>query len=63
MPFTVCPFCGIATETLHDTQAACIDALRAEIARAQTLLTRSQPVPAIRCPLPDRDPGSETETP
>jgi hypothetical protein len=40
MPFVVCPFCGVASETPHDSQEACIQALRAEIARAQALLTR-----------------------
>ena len=40
MSFTVCPFCGVAGDAPHDTQEACIAALRAEIARAQDLLAR-----------------------
>ena len=45
MSFTVCPFCGVASETPHDTQETCIAALRAEIERAQALLTRVTPKP------------------
>lgn len=36
----VCPFCGLATELLHETQAACIDALHAEISRVREMVGR-----------------------
>lgn len=34
----VCPFCGVDSETPHDTQEACIEALRAEILRVRGVL-------------------------
>jgi pyruvate/2-oxoglutarate/acetoin dehydrogenase E1 component len=60
MPFTVCPFCGVASEIPHDTQESCISALRAEIARAQSLLTRAAP-PANAEPPRNQDPGTVSE--
>jgi hypothetical protein len=33
-----CPFCGVATETPHETQEGCIEALHAEIARMKGIL-------------------------
>ena len=60
VPFALCPFCGIASETPHDTQAACIEALRTEISRTQAMLTRSTPLSGTRCPVPDKTPEPET---
>jgi hypothetical protein len=34
----ICPFCGMASDIAHDTQAACIEALRAEVARTRQIL-------------------------
>jgi hypothetical protein len=33
-----CPFCGVATDTPHETQEGCISALNAEIARMRAIL-------------------------
>jgi hypothetical protein len=52
VPFALCPFCGIASDAPHDTQEACLDALRAEISRTQSLLTRSTPVSGTPFPVP-----------
>jgi hypothetical protein len=34
----VCPFCGLASEVPHETQAACIEALQAEISRVREIV-------------------------
>ena len=34
----VCPFCGVVTESPHETQQGCLDALHAEIARLRAVL-------------------------
>jgi hypothetical protein len=42
-----CPFCGVATETRHETQRACIEALHSEIARTRRVLeTVTESVPS-----------------
>ena len=53
MVFTVCPFCGIASDQAHDSQEACIDALQNEIDKTRELLAavdaaRSEGPPAER---------------
>jgi len=53
MAFTVCPFCGIASDKAHDSQQACIDALQDEIDKTRELLAavdgaRSDETPAAR---------------
>jgi hypothetical protein len=40
MKFTVCPFCGVVSESAHDSQAACIEALQSEIERTRRVLTQ-----------------------
>jgi hypothetical protein len=35
---SICPFCGVATVTPHETQEGCIKALNAEIARMRAIL-------------------------
>lgn len=40
MKFTVCPFCGVVSESPHDTQEACIRALQHEIERTRQILTQ-----------------------
>jgi hypothetical protein len=44
---SICPFCGVVTETPHETQAGCIVALNGEIARMRAVLeqVRSTAVP------------------
>jgi hypothetical protein len=34
----VCPFCGLATNSPHETQGACIAALHAEISRVRKIV-------------------------
>lgn len=41
--FRACPFCGMAAELPHETQAACIAALHAEIGRTKSILASLQP--------------------
>ena len=36
----VCPFCGLATESPHETQGACIAALHAEISRVRNIVDK-----------------------
>lgn len=36
----VCPFCGLATETPHETQEACIEALQVEISRVREIVEK-----------------------
>jgi hypothetical protein len=38
--FTVCPFCGVVSESAHDSQQACIQALQSEIERTRQVLIR-----------------------
>ena len=42
-----CPYCGVSTDVAHETQEACIEALRAEISRVRRVLdhVRSAAVP------------------
>lgn len=40
MSVTICPFCGVATTTPHETQELCIVALHTEIARTRDMLER-----------------------
>ncbi len=36
----VCPFCGLASESPHETQAACIEALHVEISRVREVVDK-----------------------
>ena len=53
----ICPFCGVATETPHESQKGCLTALAAEITRMRSVLDHVQsakvPTPA---PQEDDDP-------
>jgi hypothetical protein len=40
MKARVCPFCGMATESPHQSQEVCIAALQAEIRRTREILER-----------------------
>ena len=42
-PLHACPFCGVATDTNHETQEGCIKALHAEIARMRGILSQLRP--------------------
>ena len=58
----VCPFCGLATESPHETQAACIEALQTEITRVREIVDRikddQEPAgrPALRVTTADPNP-------
>ena len=39
---SVCPFCGVVTESPHETQQGCLDALQAEITRLRSVLEHVQ---------------------
>jgi hypothetical protein len=39
MKSTVCPFCGVVSESAHDSQEACIRALQYEIQHTRQILT------------------------
>jgi len=49
-----CPFCGVTTETPHDTHQRCIDALNAEIARMRAILDQVKST-AVPGPAPDAE--------
>ena len=49
----VCPFCGLATESPHETQGACIAALNAEISRVRNIVDK----------LKDGAPGATSVSP
>ena len=49
MKAVVCPFCGIVSDHPHETQEACIDALKTEIIRTREVLERvTEPLRAPR---------------
>ena len=54
-----CPFCGVVTETPHETQEGCIEALHAEIERVRAVLAqvKSAEVPAPREDASESDPA------
>jgi len=56
---SVCPFCGVVTDSPHETQQGCLDALHAEIARLRAVLehVKSAEVPK---PAPIQDPPETT---
>ena len=46
MKAVICPFCGIVSESPHETQQACIQALHSEIERTRRILESvSEPLP------------------
>jgi hypothetical protein len=47
-----CPFCGVATEVPHETQAGCIAALHNEIGRTRDLLATLKPTGVQRLAEP-----------
>jgi hypothetical protein len=55
----VCPFCGVVTETPHENQQGCLDALAAEIARLRSVLEHSEPA-TVPTPAPRDDESDET---
>jgi hypothetical protein len=62
---TVCPFCGLATESPHERQAACIEALQEEISRVREIVERMKDAtpptpPRLRTSAPPRTPKHQT---
>ena len=57
MNAATCPFCGLVTDTPHETQQGCIDALKDEIARVRGILDVSKPAGAPLLPSPDCEEG------
>ena len=55
---SICPFCGVSTETPHETQEGCIEALNAEIAKMRAVLEQ---VRSAAVPGPAADPEDEGE--
>jgi hypothetical protein len=51
-----CPFCGMASQTPHETQAACIAALQSEIGRTKDVLVRLKSAPTLEPPDEDNVP-------
>ncbi len=49
---STCPFCGVVTETPHESQEGCIEALHAEIARMREVLSH---VHSVQVPHPQED--------
>lgn len=41
MNAVTCPFCGVVSEVRHETQQACIQALRAEIVHTRRVLEQT----------------------
>lgn len=46
----LCPFCGLATNSPHETQAACIEALHAEISRVRDIVGKRKEGDADKSP-------------
>jgi hypothetical protein len=42
---TVCPFCGVVSESRHDSQEACIHALQSEIDHTRQVLAQTSNCP------------------
>lgn len=43
----VCPFCGLATESAHETQAACVEALQAEVSRVREIVEKVEKLDSV----------------
>ena len=53
---TVCPFCGLATESPHETQAACVEALQEEVTRVRRIVEQVER-------LKDEEPATRPSVP
>jgi hypothetical protein len=59
----VCSFCGLAAESPHETQAACIEALQTEISRVRQVVDKlKDPGEAAMEPAHDSDSVSSPST-
>lgn len=59
MKFTVCPFCGVVSESAHDSQEACIHALQSEIDRMRRALAPFAPAQAPGSTAPPANPRED----
>ncbi len=59
---SICPFCGVVTESPHETQAGCIQALNAEIVRMRAVLEQVHSA-AVPGPPPDEDDPEDNQEP
>ena len=63
MKFTVCPFCGVVSESPHDSQEACIVALQSEIESTRRVLIQvgegTMPAGTQRAHANTRDDGPQ----
>jgi hypothetical protein len=57
-----CPYCGVSSDVAHETQEACIEALRAEISRVRGVLNHVRsavvPGPVEKADEEDADPAA-----
>jgi len=58
---SLCPFCGVVTETPHESQQGCLAALAAEIARLRGVLDHVQST-KVPTPAPDGDQPEDPAT-
>jgi hypothetical protein len=54
-PLRACPFCGVATEVPHESQAGCVTALQTEVGRLREILTNLRPAGARHIPRDEED--------
>lgn len=55
-----CPFCGVLTDSPHESQQGCLTALAAEISRLRAVLDQVQ---STRVPAPRSEPRPEDDEP
>ena len=55
---SLCPFCGVVTETAHESQQGCLTALAEEIARLRDVLAHVQ---SARVPVPPFEDDEPTD--
>jgi hypothetical protein len=57
---SVCPFCGVVTQSPHENQQGCVAALAEEIARLRRVLEHSEPA-GVPGPADTDTPPSEPD--
>ena len=58
---SVCPFCGVVTDSPHENQAGCLAALAEEIARLRSVLEHSAPATVPTLPRDGEDDEDPSE--
>jgi hypothetical protein len=59
----VCPFCGLATESAHETQGACVEALQAEVSRVREIVAKVEKLDNLPEDAPRTHPASKENGP